>query len=82
MDIKTTEEIVSYGLGTQVASQLSFFPGFSFEALLEGIRDGSAGKLRLPREQISQAFRDINEKLKKGKCGKGRSDRNCLRSSV
>ncbi|WP_019003379.1 FKBP-type peptidyl-prolyl cis-trans isomerase [Succinimonas amylolytica] len=65
MDIKTTEEIVSYGLGTQVASQLSFFPGFSFEALLEGIKDGAAGKLRLPHEQIAQAFKDINEKLKK-----------------
>ena len=52
MEIKTTEEIVSYGLGTQVASQLSFFPGFSFEALLEGIRDGSAGKLRLRERKV------------------------------
>ena len=65
MEIKTTEEIVSYGLGVQVSSRLSFFPGFSFEALLEGIKDGSAGKLRLPHEQISQAFKEINEKLKK-----------------
>ena len=65
MEIKTTEEIVSYGLGVQVASRLSFFPGFSFEALLEGIKDGAQGSLRLDDAEISAAFKAINEKLKK-----------------
>ncbi|MEE3423617.1 MAG: FKBP-type peptidyl-prolyl cis-trans isomerase [Succinimonas sp.] len=65
MEIKTTEEIVSYGLGVQVSSRLSFFPGFSFEALLEGIKDGAQGSLRLDDAEISAAFKAINEKLKK-----------------
>ena len=65
MEIKTTEEIVSYGLGVQVSSRLSFFPGFSFEALLEGIKDGAQGSLRLDDAVISAAFKAINEKLKK-----------------
>lgn len=67
MEFKTTEDKVCYGIGTQVAAQLTnggMFPGFNVEALLEGLKDALNGnKLQLDVEDIKKAFAQINEKL-------------------
>ncbi len=67
MEFKSTEEKVCYGIGTQLGGQLanSIFPGFSFDALFEGIQDQIKGELQLDRAVIGQAFKELNEKLSK-----------------
>ena len=67
MEFKTTEDKVCYGIGTQVAAQLTnggMFPGFNVDALIEGVKDALNGnKLQLDVEEIKQAFNEINQKL-------------------
>jgi FKBP-type peptidyl-prolyl cis-trans isomerase FklB len=67
MKFETTEEKVSYGIGTQVGGQLkhSAFPGFSMDAVIEGIKDSFAGKLQIAENDLKAAFQELNEKLAK-----------------
>ncbi len=67
MELRNTEDKVCYGIGAQIGDQLrhSMFPAFSLDAVIEGVRDALAGRLRLSREEISAAFAELNNRLAK-----------------
>lgn len=67
IELTTTEEHASYGIGLQMGDQLrTVFEGVSLEAAIEGIRDAySANKKQVSADDINAAFQIIQEKMSK-----------------
>jgi len=65
---ETMEQCASYGIGRQMGEQLAQngFDGIDFNVLAAGIEDSYTDKeLRIPVEEIQDAFNKLNEILKK-----------------
>ena len=68
LKIETMEQCASYGIGRQMGEQLAQngFDGIDFNVLAAGIEDSYTDKeLRIPVEEIQDAFNKLNEILKK-----------------
>ncbi|MBY4678522.1 FKBP-type peptidyl-prolyl cis-trans isomerase [Marinobacterium arenosum] len=66
-NFETIEQRASYGIGRQMGDQLAqnAFDGINVNAIAAGISDSLAGEaLRVPVEQIQEAFNVINERLR------------------
>ncbi len=65
IELTTTEQHASYGIGLQMGDQLkSVFEGVSFDAAIAGIRDSFQGnELQVSDADISAAFKVIQEKI-------------------
>ena len=66
LELNTTEQKASYGIGMQMGEQLSSaFSGVSLSAALAGIEDAFAGnEPRVNPAEINQAFQIIQQQLK------------------
>ncbi|WP_010321847.1 FKBP-type peptidyl-prolyl cis-trans isomerase [Marinobacterium stanieri] len=65
--LETIEQRASYGIGRQMGDQLAqgTFDGVDINAVTQGLRDAFAGEgLRIPAEQIQEAFNEITERLR------------------
>jgi len=66
--IETMEQRASYGIGRQMGDQLAQngFEGIDFNVIAAGIEDSYTGQdLRIPVEEIQDAFNKLNEILSK-----------------
>lgn len=70
---ESTEQRASYGIGRQMGDQLAKAPfsDFSVDAAIEGFLDGiKSQELKVPAEQINEAFRAIQERISEEEAGK------------
>ena len=74
--IETMEQCASYGIGRQMGDQLAQngFDGIDFNVLSLGIEDSYKGQeLRIPVEEIQNAFNKLNEIMKKAQAEQEKS---------
>lgn len=74
LQLNTTEEKASYGIGMQMGEQLKgMFEGVSIEASLAGIQHAFSGEApHVSSDEINAAFAIIQEKMKELQAGKAK----------